>query len=220
MEHVFFKPYVGENYKNGYSGKKLLILGDSHYCEGKLYNNRTVLEECGRQEDECLRFDGCENFTSVVVNRFIDYKEGKGKHEFWMNTYTKFTNVFFGEKVDNEDLLEFWDCIMFFNYIQRPMLEKRQRPTEQDFVDGQIPFYEILKEYRPDLVFVWGFWLRDRLTNGRTWHSTLLGKEEQNLYYYNIDGKKIKAYAIPHPSTPRYFNYWYHDFLQEALRIS
>jgi hypothetical protein len=51
MENIFFRPYVGENYFNkGYLGKKLLILGESHYC-GKIYD---VNCQCGKA-GKCLQ---------------------------------------------------------------------------------------------------------------------------------------------------------------------
>lgn len=34
MDRPFFEPWIGENYENGgLYGKKILALGDSHYCE-------------------------------------------------------------------------------------------------------------------------------------------------------------------------------------------
>ena len=37
---VKFRPWVGTNYKKGFQGKKILILGESHYC--KEDDNRTA----------------------------------------------------------------------------------------------------------------------------------------------------------------------------------
>ena len=31
MDNVFFTPYIGPNYPQGYKGKKILALGESHY---------------------------------------------------------------------------------------------------------------------------------------------------------------------------------------------
>ena len=34
MDRPFFEPWIGENYENGgLFGKKILALGDSHYCD-------------------------------------------------------------------------------------------------------------------------------------------------------------------------------------------
>lgn len=35
MDRPYFEPWIGENYENGgIFGKKILVLGDSHYCSG------------------------------------------------------------------------------------------------------------------------------------------------------------------------------------------
>ena len=37
MSNINFKPWVGKNYLiKGYQGKRILVLGESHYCEGEL----------------------------------------------------------------------------------------------------------------------------------------------------------------------------------------
>lgn len=36
MENVNFKPWVGPKYSEGLHGKKIMILGDSHYCKDEL----------------------------------------------------------------------------------------------------------------------------------------------------------------------------------------
>ena len=32
FKNVFFIPYIGDKYEQGYHGKKVLVLGESHYC--------------------------------------------------------------------------------------------------------------------------------------------------------------------------------------------
>ena len=113
MENVFFRPWIGKNYKQGYKGKKLLILGESHYCDGIQDENCP----CGKVK-KCLQLSECNDFTSVVLNRFFDYKKGIGEGERWMTTYTRFTNILLGEQVSNAELMEFWDNIVF--YTLRP----------------------------------------------------------------------------------------------------
>ena len=67
MEHVFFKPWVGRNYENGgIFSKKLLVLGESHYCGG--------CNQCG------LKYGReCEEFTKDTV---INYLNGEEEAEF------------------------------------------------------------------------------------------------------------------------------------------
>ena len=55
MSNVFFQPFVGKDYaKGGIFGKCIMILGESHYCEGCL--------DCGIQ----LKHPECMDFTQGV----------------------------------------------------------------------------------------------------------------------------------------------------------
>jgi hypothetical protein len=217
MKNVFFKPYVGKNYsEKGYLGKKLLILGESHYCSG--IQDKDC--QCGKAE-KCLQSPECEDFTNEVLNRFLDYKKGLCESETWMTTFTRFTNIFLGEQVSNEKLLEFWDNLMFYNYVQKAMIGSRTSPQEQDFEVSENAFFEILEEYKPDLIIVWGARLEERLPQK---HKTLsdfeiLNEAGHKFHYYEVVGKRIPAYAIYHPSSSS-FSYYYHDFLKEVLRLS
>lgn len=211
MENVFFKPYVGKNYFEGYLGKKLLILGESHYCDGNKCNETEI----------CLQLPDCNSFTKDRLSEFFDYKKGILEAESWMRTFTRFTNVFLGEKVGDEDLLRFWDRVMFYNYVQYPTQGPRKSPTKQDFENSETAFFEILEEYRPDLIIIWGARLEKELPlkNKTISNFEILNESGHKFHYYDISGKKIPAYAIYHPSLPMFLDS-HHDFLKEALRLA
>ena len=98
MSHVFFEPFVGKYYQTeGYAGKKLLILGESHYCDKKYAQT----SEC-ENENECLQLAECQKFTKDVAVRFLKYKQQKAPYESWMRTWTTFTNVFLGGQASTE----------------------------------------------------------------------------------------------------------------------
>lgn len=47
MSEINFKPWVGKKYlSEGYNGKRILVLGESHYC-------KDVLEQDGRCWPSC-----------------------------------------------------------------------------------------------------------------------------------------------------------------------
>jgi hypothetical protein len=79
-----------------------------------------------------------------------------------MNTYTKFANSCPISGV------EFWQSVVFYNYVQVPMSGSRKSPTAEDFADGVVPFFEVLAAYQPDLVIVWGKRLWEHLPDGGT----------------------------------------------------
>ena len=47
MKHVFFKPWVGKDYSTGgIFKKKILVVGESHYCDGCNYCGLKYAKEC------------------------------------------------------------------------------------------------------------------------------------------------------------------------------
>ncbi|NVN94043.1 MAG: hypothetical protein HXX18_02040 [Bacteroidetes bacterium] len=211
MRNIFFNPRVGEDYENkGFNGIKLLILGESHYCDDK----RIKCEICGIQSN-----NDCSNFTKGVLNRYFNYKKGKVKHEDWMRTFTRFTNVLLGNQVDNKTLIEFWDSVIFYNYVQSSTDGPRTSPTNLQFIESQAAFISILEENKPDLILVWGKRLWENLPNiGRWGDEDILDNANGHFYYYKVNNNEIPAYRIYHPSTS-YFNYEYSKYLKEAIRI-
>jgi len=208
MKNVFFYPRIGENYKTtGFNGLKLLILGESHYCGEKC-------EVCGKQSNK-----NCSDFTIGVLNRYFDYKKGNGGHEDWMRTFTRFTNVLFGEQVDNKTLIDFWDSVIFYNYVQSSTEGPRTPPSNEQFSDSNDAFIEVLEEFKPDLILVWGERLWDKLPDsGRQGEENILDNANGRFYYYKVGDREIPAYGIYHPSS-RYFSYEHSKYLKEAIRL-
>ena len=217
MKNVFFEPFVGEQYDKGYLGKKILVLGDSHYCG----DDRKA--QCV-QAGDCLKLPECHDFTSRVLRYFFEYKEGVSGHQMWMNTYNRFTNVFLvekGGKVNYEQFMDFWNSIMFYNYVQVPMDGSRKEPTQKEYEDSQDAFFEVLEEYKPDLIDIWGWRLLGKLpkkNKSAADFKSLNASNSEHYCYFEVAGKKILAYAHPHPSAN--FGYEYHSKLQEAVRLA
>jgi hypothetical protein len=201
MENVFFNPWVGEYYAaNGFYGRKILVLGESHYCE----------------DSENFDSDSASEFTIEVVQMYLDYKNGgKTSHKPWMNTFTHFTKMILGEP-KNDEIIEFWDSAVFYNYVQKAMPRPNYSPSEDDFEDSAPAFFEVLKEHKPDLVIAWGdrLWRALPAENGVEGEPVLPGTE-RNFYNYTVDGKLIRACGIPHPSRPSSFDGY--QYLQAAL---
>lgn len=67
MSNIFFKPFVGStNATGGIFGKRVMVLGESHYCDKKCGNcgNIGTHPECG-------------NFTNRIVKEFYLNKTAK-----------------------------------------------------------------------------------------------------------------------------------------------
>ena len=108
---VKFKPWVGENYETGiHQGKKLMILGESHYCA----NPET---------------EATEDITIKVIEDLLD---PFSEYEGYKNTYTKFAKAVVGEKqFSDETKKEFWQHVIFYNYVQTAISGARVSPTTE-----------------------------------------------------------------------------------------
>ena len=74
MNRVRLTPWIGEIYSTtGYAGKRILALGESHYCE--------------------KASDATEDITQKVIADLFDPQSG---HEAYKNTYTKFAEALLG----------------------------------------------------------------------------------------------------------------------------
>lgn len=204
LQNTFFKPWVGTNYSTGFNGKKILVLGESHYCgEG--------CENCG-----IVNGNVCESFTSDVINEFLNYKLGNAAHKRWMNTFTKFVNVIHGDNVESLKHLAFWNSVIFFNYVQRALDGPRISPTVIDFEKSKVAFYEVIGNFNPDLIIVWGKRLWDRMPDDGAWGDQIHPNFNNKYYYYTVANKTIPAFYIYHPSSTD-FNSSLFPILNRAL---
>jgi hypothetical protein len=191
MKNIFYHPNIGSNYfKTGFNGLKLLILGESHYCgEG--------CEDCGSQH-----YKECFSFTQNVMEEYFSYKNGEVENKRWMNTYTKFANAVFGYKLTNEELLAFWESVIFYNYVQFSTDGPRIAPRYEQFKNSEEAFLELLSIYKPDIVIGWGMRLQGNMpTSGRWGNENLLDNKNEKFYYLRIDNIEIPIYFTYHPSS-------------------
>lgn len=60
--NIFFQPFVGKDYANGgIFGKRIMILGESHYCDESC-------TDCG----DCQLHRECMNFTQQVLDEVLN----------------------------------------------------------------------------------------------------------------------------------------------------
>ena len=136
-----FEPWVGSDWgKSGnvVGGARLLVLGESHYCD----------------TDKPHLIGTCEPATTCdVVNLYAL----KSPHRF----FTGITQVVSGRpkwQLSQGELQATWNSIAFYNYI--PVFvatESRVRPDHEMFELGREPFARLVKELAPDAILVCGF---------------------------------------------------------------
>ena len=204
MKNVIVNPWIGKLYgKNGYFKNKVMILGESHYCDGCGGDcSATIENKCDSRKD--------------IIERYLRYKKGNGDFEHWFNTYTKFTNLFIGKKCDNETTILFWNSILFYNYVQKPVTKTRESPTSEMFISNTEAFFEIIKKFNPDAIFAWGKRLWGKMPSDKYFDGiTILGRTSG---FYDIGINKIPVFFIDHPSTGLDYN-WTKKYLKKAMNI-
>ena len=140
MDNVFFTPYIGPNYPQGYKGKKILALGESHYIND---------DDEGR--DHFRDYPQLRHFTSDIVQRYLNYLSSRMNYRGWMGTYTKFARAFYNGNLSFAGIVDFWSHTAFYNYIQEPMANTRQTPSKKLFTECEAAFWEVVRDCRPDL---------------------------------------------------------------------
>lgn len=128
LDSVHFLPWVGDNYELGIKsvgengviygtdkepGKKILVLGESHYCADKK--------------------DAVKDLTIKVIDDFV---YSKSEHEPYKSTYIKFERSLAGHVIDEEERKKLWSHFMFYNYLQVPLTGPRMIPTGFDILNS------------------------------------------------------------------------------------
>ena len=107
MDRPYFEPWVGMNYKNGgIFGKRILVLGDSHYCNGS--KNCADWGVAGGLS--------CNSgFTKEVISEYLEEYYG---NQGWPTTMKKFERLISGnENTERADAIAIWNSIAFYNFL-------------------------------------------------------------------------------------------------------
>lgn len=203
MSNIRFNPWVGDKYAIGivgydadgkiiygtenHIGKKVLVLGESHYC--------------ANPETEATPF--------LTINIIADLLNPDSEWEAYKNTYTKFIKSLTGcvDGLEQSVKEKAWQHIMFYNYVQTPMSGTRVAPTASDFQSSATAFFEVLERYIPDIVIAWGQRLYNNLPQGGkqlpdlTIDSGRFAGNATELWSYQVAGKSIAVMPITHPSA-------------------
>jgi hypothetical protein len=193
---VKFNPWVGENYCKGIKGKRLLVLGESHW------HNCNKDEECRVEIDRAERHKGLTN--SVV----------KG----WIGGSRRSPVSYQVPALFGISEAEFWSDVVFYNYLQTfagPGAGVRPKQAQWDDEASSDAFRSVLEHFKPDRILVFGkaTWLNlpsgqqreDRVPLPRGIGGNSI--ENQKAWWYGC-GKGHRALAMPiiHPSS-RHFRH-------------
>lgn len=101
MSNINFKPWVGDKYlTEGFHGKRILVLGESHYCKKELSEGGRCYPLCNKNN----MYDECFTQTLDVVKRFVYEYNGKS----YLQTFLCFERAVFGKELTQEEREYFW----------------------------------------------------------------------------------------------------------------
>ena len=197
MSNIFFQPFVGKDYdKGGIFGKRIMILGESHDCEGCL--------DCGIQS----KHPECMGFTQGVVKDYLEKEERQDR----MRTFVKFERSLVGEETDRAMSRKIWDSVVFYNYLQVAMGGPREAGSALQYQQASKAFFEVLDKYQPEVLIVWGHQLWRNLPEERWIEGEELVVEGQDIWngaYRLANGKRVKALAVYQPSVGYSWDFWH-----------
>ncbi len=205
--NIFFQPFVGKDYANGgLFGKRIMILGESHYCD-------EGCADCGN----CRLHRECMGFTQHVLDDYLD--EDKERQN-WMRTFLKFERSLVGHETDSKESEKIWNSVVFFNYLQVAMGGPREAGTTDQYRQAARAFFEVLDKFQPEYVILWGQRLWDNTPSERWQEGTDIivdGKRVAVGFYLLSNGRKVKTMAVNHPSIGYSWDYW-HQVIRRFLQ--
>lgn len=211
FDSVMFFPWIGKNYDNGgIFKKKILILGESHYCEDP---NECPGCKPGVKSD-------CNYITRNAIKGQLT--DGEKKHP----VFTKLAKLLLDkETINTIDKELFWNSVSFYNYVQTSVSDKPGvAPTDKMFSDSEQSFNEVMDKLDPDFLLIVSCRLWENLPGraGFDWPEGPTIKENnivEKTWYYKGKRKNTLSMVIYHPSS-RSFSYEYIPILKKALSLS
>jgi hypothetical protein len=186
-----FKPWIGSNYeKGGCWGKRVLVLGESHYT--KMYTDTPpeLTTSYTRHIIQLYAVQKNDIFYAKVRNLIL-------------RGLTLPTNCYGTEKQRQF----FWNSIAFYNYVQEYVGTKpKQRPNADAWERSKPGFWEVLEKLKPEVCITLGNELWDNLpkTDQQIVSSVVSFKDEKtNVTFKRITyaGHETLFAHTPHPSS-------------------
>lgn len=202
---VYFQPWIGPDYNK--SAKRILVLGDSHYCG--------ACPDCGVRGNEPFTHHDCPEFTRNRIKEYPDYRNGKGEGSGWMKrTFLRFDKIFFGkEDVSPQESLSLWNSVAFYNFLQTAASSESSNGnyTAEDYRFSAPMTDTVFRKLKPDLVIAWG----RKVWYSMSWNGWEKGDVAFSGTYTFEDGHLVHCRGILHPSRAKVESM--HDFLAPVL---
>lgn len=195
-----FQPWIGRNYQQNGWGRRVLILGESHY-----------------QWDENVPIDNDPTLTIECVE-----KQPHTPGRFWTGIAIAFLNPPPHCRPNPDKKRTFWHSVAFYNYIQQCVgFGPGPNPTPAMWRASQPAFHHFLDTYQPQGVIVLGRpnWANIQGLDGQGGPHIEGARYEETRWLQHAGGRCL-AYGIEHPSHPGFNGRCWPPFIMRALRYA
>lgn len=169
------RPWIGQSYSRGFNGRRVLVLGESHY-------------------DWPARKFPVESLTIDCVQAHID-RGDQSEQEFWC----KIEELLTGARVTPGLRNAFWDQIAFHNYVVDLLEDGHARPTMAQWEASRAPFLALVANLKPHFILVLGMGTWINLPAEPRKGPAIAEAKRSETCFYGWDGGEALAYAIEHP---------------------
>lgn len=211
VENLKWLPWVGEDYCNIPSEKKLLIVGESHYLPSK---DEPWYEEVKKRE-----------FTRNFVFKQIN-NPNNDMEKILINTQ----RVLYNCEPTVDQKYKLWNSVSYYNFVQRELESVMHRPVKVDYEKGWRSFFKIVNILNPALCLFCGVSASD-------YNGVMKEEAEKNGYTHvranslmnkigRVSPRKISIFQnekeitilfIQHPSRGFIFSDW-SQFVQHNMK--
>jgi len=170
---LYFKTWIGNDYQTKpLFGKRILILGESHYGDGAKNKSIQLIEE-------------------TINGNFL--------HPFYTKLALSFLSEKNACELTLERKQFFWNAVTYNNFVQTHLEGTRQAPTAEMWEAGREAFYELLAEIKPNFVLVCGYRLWKQLPKK---HQNIEKNNNGfHLANYQFEGVNANCMRCKHPSS-------------------
>lgn len=221
MPKCFFKPYIGEKYEQGLvNGKKILVLGASHYCtHSKKSDNHSKKFDCPVWEictsivnKDSSQFDlNCEYYKKIGWYDKYDYISLSNSPRIELENYLEGDNSDYDSYKNFTDLIRdiyhfkdeksIWDRLAFVNYVQYFLPTQRTPTLTQDDLTSFSSLLKYLDDLQPDVVIAWGTAITNHFNHNYIKHLVTKLEKRENGYFWDLEYNS-NNYIIINPYHP------------------
>ena len=151
MQHVNFYPWRGARYDTGINNKRILILGESHYCEDSDKSQKSR-HRCPKEFDNyCMSCYMDRECHEKTIDTIVEHLSSEN-----YRTHKTFESLVNGHSLSEKERFEFWHHLAFYEYIQYAQPKPKMPLKQGDPTQNRNALLEVLDLLKPDKIIIWG----------------------------------------------------------------